>query len=236
MQGKLVNNLFRPDNRAGDQLRKETDIQRVDIQGRQRGFAAPHVDNEGNLLEGEKTDSQRQNDTQRVVGGSGNPCDRLGHEICIFEHPEQAEIDHHRRDDRPGRTAVPEPSGNQPVDQDRCRQKGKQSNVPISIEGKRRGKQPALPPAIAISQQIPAGDGDRKKQQNKQLAVKKHQIPKDQIIRLTAGGTGILTSLLSAVRVPAASGRIDELDSLQSKPPDHRNKQCVVLRITLINK
>ena len=105
-------------DRPGDELREERhECAEADDVGLGLAFAAPHVDDVGELLEGEEADPDRQHDAQRDVrhlrpAEPRQPDHRVGKEIEVFEKAEQQQVEDDARD-RAGAGAA---LGAQPVD------------------------------------------------------------------------------------------------------------------------
>ena len=89
---ELRHHLAVMDDRSGDELRKETDEQRVVRQAIIVSLSPGGIHQISDLLECEKGDAQGQNNGAQRVSGPAQGVDILEKEIRVFEIPQHAQV------------------------------------------------------------------------------------------------------------------------------------------------
>ena len=104
---ELRHHLAIVDDRPGDELREEEN--EGAIFAKREGLHPPglDVDQEGDLLEGDERDAERQNDVQQNEIGAEHVVDRAVDEVGILEEAEEGDVEQDAEPAAPRATAGP---------------------------------------------------------------------------------------------------------------------------------
>ena len=181
-KGELARQGLVADDRPGDQLREEHDVQPEAAQPLHRlHFLPPHVRDVRQRVEGEKRDPQRkmnfgQRQPRHVNGRQQNI--QISHQKRgVFERREQDEIGDHPRDDRaPGPLAFPrlfDPSPDEIIDADRTQNDKRGPPLAQCVKKNARPEQDKI--LSRSRREIIDGQNDRQKQEKEARVREKHR-------------------------------------------------------------
>jgi hypothetical protein len=132
---ELRNHLGVVHQRARDQMREERHEQRVADDVSLDFGAAHHVDQIGDLLEGEEGDAERQHDVEERQRRAGQRVDAVEQEIGIFKKAEHCEVEHDAdRADAAAAQRVFHPQAQREIQRDRGNQQQQIDRPPGAVE------------------------------------------------------------------------------------------------------
>ena len=135
---ELRDHLGVVDQRAGDQVGKERDEQRVAHDVALGARAAHHVDEIGDLLECEERDRNRQHDRPKREMRSGKRIQNVNDEHGILEIAEKNEIERHtRKAEQPFAAGPFHRKPDAEIHRDRGNQQRKKRRPPGGVEDQR---------------------------------------------------------------------------------------------------
>ena len=206
---ELRHHLVVQDDRAGQQMGEEQDIQRV-VQQRiaDRGLAAVAIDQIGNLAEGEEADGQWQHHVLQHPLRPKHVIDIRDEEIVVLEESQQADIDQDPEQQQPLPAAMvllqPHPPANREIEEDGECDQDQVDRLEPAIE-EQRGRHQPQPGGdghpLAAAQQIIANQNDWKKDEDEFVGIEKHIV--------SIRGSGFRGILLGAPSPsPASCGQL----------------------------
>ena len=183
--GELRHHFAVMQDRAGEQMGKETHEQAV-VDERQ--FARPpaiRIDQKGDLGKREKTDAQRQDHPRQQPVRAQQCVGIRDKKVGIFEVAQQRQIGDDAECEpglmrtRPGRCRPPlQCPADCEVEQDAAQQQGQEPPVPVRVKETRRGEQPRQPgaPRLPAVERVVNQARRRQKGEQERVGIEQHSL------------------------------------------------------------
>ena len=138
--GDLGHEVVRADQRAGDHLGKERDVERVVEEPAGLDLAALQIDQIGDVLEREERDAERESQVGVRCREAEVGCE-VGQEVQVLERPEDREVQADRQRDEKRIVGSPEDHADGPVQADRQDEEGHETQAERGVEQERDEEQ-----------------------------------------------------------------------------------------------